>query len=191
MKFDMRFGSTEEFLSLVWLCFSAMFPSWSKFRLGSDRPCDHGSVEISRRRFPAKIWDPRGDCPAYVSELRRERHGLSGTLPPALRNDQWRSLMRASRGVSYLSSVVCPVGLLASMRSVSPSSPQALLRGFSVALRLGGHLLPRPSGSRSPKTNRAPRTRSRGAGDFFWVPPRKLTLALGAGPTRMAAPRVP
>ena len=48
-----------------------------------------------------------------------------------------------------------------------------------------------PFGSRSPKTNRAPRTRSRLSGDFFWVPPRKLTLVLGAGPTRMAAPSVP
>jgi hypothetical protein len=167
-----------------------MFPSRSTFRLESD-PCAHGSVGISRRRSPAKVWDPRGACPAYVRNLRRECDGFSTRLKTALRNDHGRTCMRASTGVSCLASVVFPLGLLGSMHSVSPISPQALLRGFSGALRLRGHLLPRPSGSRSPKTNRAPRTRSRGAGDFFWVPPRKLTLALGAGPTRMAAPRVP
>ena len=48
-----------------------------------------------------------------------------------------------------------------------------------------------PFGSRSPTTNLPPRTRPRPAGDFLRVPPRKQTLGLGAGPTRLAPPGVP
>src|SRR5262249_42880042 len=58
------------------------------------------------------------------------------------RIDQGRTRVVAPTGASFLPPVACPVGFEDSIRSVLPSSPQALLRGFSVALRLGGHLLP-------------------------------------------------
>ena len=191
MKFDMCFPSTEEFLSRMWLCFSAMFPSWSKFRLGSDRPCDHGSVGISRSPFPAKVWDPRGDCPAYVPEPATRTRRLLQNV-----DDRSEERSRANlhesvewRLVPGLCSVPAGFARLLALRlsHLSSGTASGLLRrpaaprsSASTALRVS------VSQNKSSAQNALPR-----AGDFFWVPPRKLTLALGAGPTRMAAPRVP
>src|SRR5882762_9148658 len=36
----------------------------AKLSLGSDRPWDHGSAGMSRRRFPARVTEPQRECPA-------------------------------------------------------------------------------------------------------------------------------
>jgi hypothetical protein len=160
----------------------------AKLRLGSDRPCAHGSVGISRHSFPAMVTERQGDCPrglrtfdTTATASRKVDHRFEGV----------KVMLRHGVEQRFLPRVCVWRWLLGAMRSVPP----ALLRhcfgaspspcGSAVICFHG------PFGSRSPKTNRAPRTRSRSSGDFFWVPPRKLTLALGAGPTRMAAPSVP
>src|SRR5215468_7582397 len=80
------------------------FPRWSQSRGAIVR---HGRGTVGRSRF-FRRWT----CD--------------------LRIDQGRTRVVASTGVSFLPPVACPVGLLDSIRSVPPSSPQALLRGFSV-----------------------------------------------------------
>src|SRR5262249_53772459 len=95
-------------------------------------------------------------------------------------SDQGRTRVVASTGVSFLPPVACPVGLLDSIRSVPPSSPQALLRGFSVALRLGGHLLPTAlrvsvSQNKSSAQNALPLR-----GRFLLGPSEKADLGLGS-----------
>jgi hypothetical protein len=40
----------------------------AKLTLASGRPCDHGSFGLSRRRFPAMVTEPQGDCPGCFPE---------------------------------------------------------------------------------------------------------------------------
>jgi hypothetical protein len=141
------------------------FPRWSRNR---------GAIVLPGRRT-----------------VGRNRNRFFRRWTSDLRIDQGRSRVVASNRVSFIPPVACPWGYwtryapfcLALLRHCFGASPSPC--GSAVICFHG------PFGSRSPKTNRAPRTRSRSSGDFFWVPPRKLTLALGAAPTRMAAPSVP
>ena len=190
MKSDMCFPSTEEFSPLAWLFFTTMFSSFSS---GWDRIVPVPMVQSGYHVVACPRWSRSAGAIVRhgLWTLRRNRNGFSKAWITGLRNDQGRTSVLASSGVSFLASVVCSVGLPGSMRSVLPRSTQALLRGFSGALRLGGHLLPRAlrvsvSQNKSSAQNALPLS-----GDFFWVPPRKLTLALGAGPSRMASPSVP
>src|SRR6266478_529503 len=141
MKSDMCFPSTEEFSLPVRLCCSAMLPSWSS--PGRDLIAAVTMVQPGYYAVASPCWS--GGAHAIVRHAFRitRRDSSSRTLMAPMRNVQLRTRVTASMGSSCLRSDVCQVRLSGSVRSVFPSSAQALLRGFSVALRLGGHLLPR------------------------------------------------
>jgi len=180
MKSDMRFLSTEEFSPVAWLFFTPMFSSCP--RPGWDRIVPVPMVQSGYHVMACPRWSASaGDIVRHgLRSVRPNRDGFSQTWITGFRNDQRRTGGKAASGVSFLASAVCSVGLLGSLRSVLPSSRQALLRGFSVALRLGSHLLPQALRvSVSPNKSRAQNALPR-VGRFLLGPSEKADLGLGS-----------
>jgi len=127
MKSDMCFPSTEEFLPLAWLFFTAMFSSWPSSGWYLIVPVP--TVQSGNPVTASPRWS-RSAGAIVRHGLRTvgcNRDGFLRTWTGGLRNDQGRSCVMASSSVSFPASGVARLHTLRSSQ-LSSGTASGLLR---------------------------------------------------------------